>query len=59
MGNGPFEVRSSITGKRISRILFCIHEGTMVLLHGYVKKARKTPDNELAIALRRKGEIEE
>ena len=58
MGNGLFEVRSAITGKRIARILFCIHEGTMVLLHGFVKKTRKTPDNELAIALRRKGEIE-
>jgi len=58
MGAGLFEVRSTITGKRIARILFCIHEGTMVLLHGFVKKTRKTPDNELAIALRRKGEIE-
>jgi phage-related protein len=46
-----------MTGKRIARVLFCIHEGTMVLLHGFVKKTRKTPDTELAIALRRKGEI--
>ena len=58
MGAGLFEVRSTITGKRIARILFCIHEGTMVLLHGFVKKAKKIPDIELAIALRRKGEIE-
>jgi phage-related protein len=57
MGNGLFEVRSTITGKRIARVLFCIHEGTMVLLHGFVKKTRKTPDTELAIAMRRKGEI--
>jgi phage-related protein len=58
MGNGLFEVRSAITGKRISRILFCIHEGSMVLLHSFVKKTRNTPDSDLAIALRRKGEIE-
>lgn len=58
LGDGLFEVRSTIAGKRTARILFCIHEGRMVLLHGFVKKARKTPGTELAIALRRKGEIE-
>lgn len=59
MGNGLFEVRSTITGKRIARILFCIHEGTMVLLHGFVKKTRKTPDTDLAAALKRKKEVEQ
>ena len=59
MGNGLFEVRSKITGKRIARILFCIHEGTMVLLHGFVKKTRKTPDTDRATALKRKREIEQ
>lgn len=58
MGNGLFEVRSTIMGKRIARVLFCIHEGNMVLLHGFVKKTRKTPNIELAVALKRKGEIE-
>lgn len=59
MGNGLFEVRSTITGRRIARILFCIHEGAMVLLHGFVKKTRKTPDADLAIALKRMKEVEE
>lgn len=59
MGNGLFEVRSTITGKRITRILFCIHEGNMVLLHGLLKKTRKTPDADLAIALKRKGEVKQ
>lgn len=57
MGNGLFEVRSKITGKRIARILFCIDEGTMVLLHGFVKKTGKTPDSDLATALKRKKEV--
>jgi phage-related protein len=57
MGNGLFEVRSTVTRKRAARVLFCIHEGAMVLLHGFIKKTRKTPDAELAVALRRKGEI--
>jgi phage-related protein len=47
-----------ITGKRIARILFCIHRGTMVLLHAFVKKTWKTPESEIATARRRKGEIE-
>jgi phage-related protein len=59
IGNGLFEVRSTITGKRIARILFCIHLGTMVLLHGFVKKTRKIPDADLTTALRRKREVEQ
>jgi phage-related protein len=59
IGNRPFEVRSSITGERIARILFCIHEETMVLLHGFVKKTRKTWDIDPATALNRKKEVEQ
>jgi phage-related protein len=58
VGKGLFEVRSAITGNRIARVLFCIHEGAMVRLHAFVKKSRKTPDSELTVALQRKGEIE-
>ncbi len=58
LGRGLSEVRSSITKKRISRVLFCIHGDIMVLLHGFIKKTRKTPDEDLAIALRRKREVE-
>jgi phage-related protein len=57
MGNGLFEALSTITGKRIARILFCIHEAIMVLLHGFMKKARKTSD--LSTALKRKREVEQ
>jgi phage-related protein len=53
LGNDLFEVRSTITGGRIGRVLFCIFEGNMVLLHGFVKKTRKTPAPELSVALKR------
>lgn len=59
MGGGLFEVRSTITQKRISRVLFCIHGKRMVLLHGFIKKTRKIPENDLATALKRKGEVEQ
>jgi phage-related protein len=43
LGAGLWEVRSSLTQGRIARVLFCINEGRMVLLHGFIKKTQKTP----------------
>lgn len=54
---GLWEVRSTITGGRIARVLFCIHGGKMVLLHGFIKKTQKTPDGDLELAMKRKKEI--
>jgi phage-related protein len=59
ISNGLFEVRSTISGKRIVRIVFCIHKGTMILLHGFVKKTRKTQEADFAIALKRKREVKQ
>ncbi|MGB8536211.1 MAG: type II toxin-antitoxin system RelE/ParE family toxin [Acidobacteriaceae bacterium] len=58
MGNGLFEVRSNIKDG-IARVLFCIHEGKMVLLHGIVKKSQKTPARDLELAIKRKRETEQ
>ncbi len=57
MGKGLWEVRSTIRNG-IARVLFCIHDGQMVLLHGFVKKTQKTPEAEMILALKRKKEIE-
>lgn len=57
MGNGLFEVRTYL-GNRIARVLFCLAEGRMVLLHGFIKKAQKTPRAELDLALDRKRRLE-
>jgi phage-related protein len=57
MGKGLWEVRSDLTGGRIARVLFCIHEGKMVLLHSFVKKTQKTPDADLELAMKRKKEV--
>jgi phage-related protein len=53
-----WEVRSTLTGGRIARILFCLHSGQMILLHGFIKKTQKTPDSDLDLAMKRKREIE-
>jgi len=54
---GLWEVCSNLSSGRIARVLFCMAEGRMVLLHAFIKKTQKTPDRELNIAVRRmKGE---
>ena len=52
LGRGLWEVRSSIT-PGIARVIFHVDGDRMVLLHGFVKKTRKTPDRELDLALKR------
>lgn len=59
MGDGLFEIRSTLAGNRIARVLFCTAKGQLVLLHGFEKKTQKTPANEMALAKKRKKEIEE
>jgi phage-related protein len=49
---GLWEVRSNITDG-IARTFFTVEKGTMVLLHGFVKKSQETPPKELQTARRR------
>ena len=54
-GDGIYEVRTSLAQNRIARVLFYIDkQGRMVLLHGFIKKTRKTPDEDLDLARRNK-----
>jgi phage-related protein len=57
LGSGLWEVRSDLTNGRIARVIFCVHEGQMVLLHVFIKKTQKTPDADLQLALKRRKEI--
>ena len=54
LGRDLWEVRSNLTGGRIARVIFCVHEGRMVLLHGFIKKSQKTPQKDIELALKRK-----
>ena len=52
--DGLWEVRTNLPGKgNIARVLFCLDDGNMVLLHGFVKKSQKTPKSDLDLALKR------
>ncbi|MGC2123537.1 MAG: type II toxin-antitoxin system RelE/ParE family toxin [Xanthobacteraceae bacterium] len=55
---GLWEVRSQLSGGRISRVVFAISGGEMILLHGFEKKTQKTSMHDIDIALGRKREIE-
>ena len=54
LGRDIWEVRSSLPHGRIARVLFCVERECMVLLHGFMKKAQKTPPQDIELALRRK-----
>ncbi|MCW2244757.1 phage-related protein [Azospirillum fermentarium] len=56
MGQGLFEVRSSLPGGRIGRVFFYVDAaGNMVLLHAIIKKSQKTPAADLELARRNKA----
>src|SRR5205085_7166664 len=54
LGGGIWEVRSSLPQGRIARVLFCVEQECMVLLHGFMKKTQKTPKQDIDLAIRRK-----
>ena len=52
-GGGLHEVRTVLARNRIARVLFYVDVRVrMVLLHGFIKKTRETPKDDLDLALR-------
>jgi phage-related protein len=49
LGQNIWEVRSTLPRGRIARVLFCIEEDCMVLLHGFMKKTQRTPQADLGV----------
>jgi phage-related protein len=47
-----WEVRTRLS-TRIARVLFVLEGSSMVLLHGFIKKERKTPKSDLELARQR------
>jgi phage-related protein len=59
LGSGIYEVRSNLDQNRIARVLFYFDKNQqMVLLHGFIKKTQKTPDEDLKLARRNKKKHE-
>ena len=57
VGKGLWEVRRHLASNRIARVLFCMGDGHMILLHGFVKKTQKLQQADINIALQRKKEL--
>ncbi|MBN4841549.1 type II toxin-antitoxin system RelE/ParE family toxin, partial [Citrobacter braakii] len=56
MGAGLWAIRSTIPDG-VARVLFTTVGASMVLLHGFIKKSAKTPDDDLKLAKQRKKEV--
>ena len=56
MGHGLWEVRTRLP-ERIARVIFFLQDEVIVLLHGFIKKSRKTPADDLGLAKKRKSEF--
>ncbi|MFA6065726.1 MAG: type II toxin-antitoxin system RelE/ParE family toxin [Candidatus Babeliaceae bacterium] len=52
LGAGLWEIRSKLDN-RIARILFVFHDSSIILLHGFIKKTQKTPQQEITLAKKR------
>ena len=57
LGRGLWEVRSNLDSNRIARVIFCMGDDHMILLHGFIKRTQKTPQAAIDIALKRKQEV--
>ena len=58
MGDGLWEIRTDLPTKRTARVLLCLYRKHFVVLHGFIKKTRVTPDSDLATARTRQKELE-
>jgi phage-related protein len=53
LGDGLWEIRSSLPNRREARVLFGFHEGRLIALSAFLKKTRATPAAELNLARQR------
>jgi phage-related protein len=58
LGDGLWEVRTGLPSKTVARVLICFHDETLYALHGFVKKTRKTPPDDLELARKRMKEVQ-
>src|SRR6202142_4762120 len=59
MGKGLWEVRTTLPNNRIARVLLCAYQDRLVALHGFIKKTRTTPEDDLTLARKRQKQLEQ
>ena len=58
LGEGLWEVRTTLPSRNIARVFVCFHDGLLYGLHAIVKKTQQTPKEAMLLARRRMKEIE-
>jgi phage-related protein len=59
LGKGLWEVRTNLPNNRTARILICFYRDRLVALHGFIKKTRVAPKDDLELARKRLKELEQ
>lgn len=54
--NGLYEVRSSLPTKQEARLIFFQDFEALIVVCGFIKKSKTTPDSEIKNARKRQGE---
>ena len=50
-----WEIRTSLAGNQIARVLFAVEDGELLLRHGFLKKTQRTPSEAIRLAEQRLG----
>ena len=58
LSGGLWEVRSALPSRREARLFFGFHDGMLIALHAIIKKAQRTPAEELTLAKQRLKEVQ-
>lgn len=58
LGDGLWEIRSTLKSKREARVLICFERQTLVALSAFIKKTRTAPLRELELAKSRMRDLE-
>jgi len=46
-----------LPANRTARVLICFYQDRLVALHGFIKKTRSTPEDDLTLARKRQKEL--
>ena len=58
LSGGLWEIRTDLPSGRTARVLICLYRKHLVALHGFIKKTRTTPEDDLKLARKRMKELE-
>ena len=57
-GERAHGIRTDLPTERTARVLLCSYREHLAAVHGFIKKTRATPDEDLATARKRQKELE-